>query len=719
MRISLLQAIFIPDREMPRRRMKRVAYLLMLLLYSVCNANTVTFVAPEASLNPIVSDLRTNTSNQVGNSAHTIHISNSVTFSTQHRFCRHHTAAPQYDLNRMNTEQLARYFATQNYTEVDILSHPMLYMNPAYLALVKQLPRYPEFVKKYYEGYRKHKGFRAFWAWIHFRYRYGMREQFAFLYQECEKERIVQEARERMHRAEKAQKEREVRVLQEAADAYRAKIESIAQDASPDEYQQSREKAYQQIKIRGIDRATHQYTVDRDVITFAHEYDIAESDLTMLHGNAYEQQLHAEFLEQLTAMNTISAYYAHQSKNILIDAVGHGAAIGMEANRLQQPDVATAWANFGWKVLDVIKGFGEGLLLFADNTVDMILHPQDTLMNVVHGIGFLIKSSAQTIAVSMGAAIKLNVLKELGDYDAYAEEVEHISKNIKTVQVVCTEQLAALSLKDTVKYSTACAADIMLSKKIFAFGSIICTRASPIIRNAFAHISERLVRMRNRMAQAIEAARAESPIVQTAEGLYLKASEGLNNIGGAAPEILSGIRLALEAVHADYMAHLEADLKIIRLLFDNKVKGFAECANKFLKIEYKHVLGIEHMIWNRKGFLDNLKGFHHDFMSTFKKSGVFDFIDQVMYEHGFYRASVLHEGNIVKRAGTFFPDTWPREKVIEKIYEAYDNFLRSGAKDFIKKDGKYCIKGLIAEGFEIEMWITQKGKVATAYPILP
>lgn len=694
--------------------MKRLVCLLTVLLHGALHTDFVSIAESQKPWGIISSDVAYFNSPNNNSSTHTISVPNSITFSTQHKSFRHHTATPQYDLNRMKTEQLAWYFAAQNYTEADILSHPMLYMNPAYLALVKQLPRYPEFVKKYYEEYRKHKGFRAFWEWIHFRYRYGMREQFAFLYQECEKERIAQEARECMHRAEKAQKEREERALKEATDVYCTKIESIAQDAIPYEHQESREKAYQHIKARDISRATHQYVVAQDIITFAHEYDITESDLATFHGNAYEQQLHTEFLEQLAFVHTISTYYTLQPKNILIDAVCHGAAIGMEANRLQQPDVATAWANFGWKVLDVIEGFGEGLLLCTENTVDMILHPQDTLINVIHGIGFLIKSSAQAIAVGMGTAIKLNTLKELRDYDAYAEEVEHISNNIKTVQALCTEQLAALSLKDTVKYGTACAADIILSKKIFAFGMTICTRASPIIRNTFAYISERLARLRNGMSNAIEAARAESPIVQTAEGLYLKASEGLNNIGGAAPEILSGMRLALEAVHADYMVHLEADLKVIRLLFDNKVKGFAECANRFLKIEYKHILGMD-LIFDAHGRA-KLSGFHHDLLNRIEKSGVIKFVNKIMHKNGFYSTDLVVDG--IKVSKTFFPSEWSREQVVEKIYEAYHNFVKSGVKPKLRPNQKYLISGSISEGIEIEMWITQKGKIVTAYPLL-
>jgi hypothetical protein len=72
----------------------------------------------------------------------------------------------------------------------------------------------------------------------------------------------------------------------------------------------------------------------------------------------------------------------------------------------------------------------------------------------------------------------------------------------------------------------------------------------------------------------------------------------------------------------------------------------------------------------------------------------------------------------VKYKGTFFPADWSREKVVDKIYEAYNSFIKSGMKPTATKDNKYLIKGMIEEGFEIEMRITKNGHVVTAYPIL-
>jgi hypothetical protein len=55
--------------------------------------------------------------------------------------------------------------------------------------------------------------------------------------------------------------------------------------------------------------------------------------------------------------------------------------------------------------------------------------------------------------------------------------------------------------------------------------------------------------------------------------------------------------------------------------------------------------------------------------------------------------------------------------VISKILEAYDNFMVSGKKAELIKNGKYEIRGKISEGQEILMHITKSGEITSAYPI--
>jgi hypothetical protein len=84
---------------------------------------------------------------------------------------------------------------------------------------------------------------------------------------------------------------------------------------------------------------------------------------------------------------------------------------------------------------------------------------------------------------------------------------------------------------------------------------------------------------------------------------------------------------------------------------------------------------------------------------------------------GVYKTTLRQNGNMVKKTATFFPAHWSREQVITKIYEAYENFIKSGAIAEIEK-GKYLVRGFTNERVTIEMYITQKGHIVTAYPIL-
>jgi hypothetical protein len=691
---------------------KRILLFIAVLLHIVCGADHKVTVLSQQALDAIISDTGGEFNHCNDKFTHTIYVPNPVTFSTQHRHFRHHPSAPYYDLDHMSTEQLVRYFSSREYTEEDILSHPMLYMNQAYLAITKQLPRYPEFVEKYHKKYRQYKGFYKFWEKINFRYRSGMKKQFARLYRECrEQAYLTQKTRERKNHEEYARKQKEHAV-------YCAELEALSHDdhmhdAVPYQHQQARKSACAQIKASMPDHTMRKYTMTQDTVTFAHGYAITEHNLASLQGNAYEQQLHIEFLEQLTEAHTISTSYALQPKNILIDAIGHGAAIGMEANRLQQPNVATTWANLGWKVLDIMEGIGEGLVLFAENTADMILHPRHTLKQMIHGLGMVTGFVARTCARAMGTASYWHELMEHGDGLLMAQEMDQVAHKVSTFGAYCTEKAAALETRDIAKYGTAIAADMLLTHKMFLFGGTFCTRATPVIRDAMAHVSVRATAMGKSITNALEAARTESPALQTAEGMLMKASEELNKIGSAAVNIIKDARLALEAIHAEYMAGLKIELETLRLMYDNKIKGAAELANKWLKIEYEHILGME-FYFSRRGTL-KIGGFHHDFMQTIEKSNLFEFTEKVMHKTGFYKAKLYFKGDPVKEI-SFFPSEWPRQKVIEKIHEAYGNFVKSGAPLELQNDGKYLVKGIIEENITIEMYITAKGKIVTAYP---
>ena len=217
---------------------------------------------------------------------------------------------------------------------------------------------------------------------------------------------------------------------------------------------------------------------------------------------------------------------------------------------------------------------------------------------------------------------------------------------------------------------------------------------------------------------------ANNPVVVTAEGIVFQMSNDLKNIGGAAKEIINSTRVLVDSMTHGMLAKVRQDIVALKEKFaciekclpECAKRGFAEFKGGHIKIAHEHILGIE-LIWNdAKNTLSGISGFHHDFMGAIENSGLMKFV-RTAEKNGCYMADIIvNEQRIPGK--TFFPQHWSREEVIEKIYEAYANFINSGATPELSKNGKYIINSATNEGIEIRMYITKKGQMTTAYPII-
>jgi hypothetical protein len=219
------------------------------------------------------------------------------------------------------------------------------------------------------------------------------------------------------------------------------------------------------------------------------------------------------------------------------------------------------------------------------------------------------------------------------------------------------------------------------------------------------------------LAEAIEVLCKEPAVayaVAGSEGMLHHMSEVATNVGGTVKEVVKDTQVLLQSFRAEHMAKLEPEIVRLRKIFDCTRKGFAECKDKWIKIAYKHIFGFD-LSFSKKGKPD-FGGFHHDLMNLFENSGVFEFANKVIHQSGFYCADIIINGKRFKKS--FFPAEWTREKVISKIYEVYENFIKNGGIPELGPNGVYKIENYIQEGVEIRIYITQKGKVLTAYPIL-
>jgi hypothetical protein len=278
---------------------------------------------------------------------------------------------------------------------------------------------------------------------------------------------------------------------------------------------------------------------------------------------------------------------------------------------------------------------------------------------------------------------------------------QEIYEHAQLLMRECATHIAAMSNREIAKQITAFCTDWALTSKAFTFFHHLCSRSGPLI------------------AEVIEVLKKE-PVVEYVvvgvDGTLFHLSESAKTVGGAVKEVVKDARVLLQTLHAEHMATLKPEIMQLRTLFDFTKKGFGEFVNKWIKIDYEHILGID-LFFSRHG-LAKIDGFHHDWCKKIEAAGIIKFANKVIYENGCYSAKLVYMGETVKSYATFFPSDWSRKKVVEKIYEAYEYSLRNGAKAEELRNGTLKISGLTKEGITIEMFMTKKGKINTAYPLL-
>lgn len=165
-------------------------------------------------------------------------------------------------------------------------------------------------------------------------------------------------------------------------------------------------------------------------------------------------------------------------------------------------------------------------------------------------------------------------------------------------------------------------------------------------------------------------------------------------------------------IHDSSPLGLHADIITLRGTFDGTRKGTGALKDKSITIAYEHILGpstetrIENGVAKQK-----LTGLHHDFKQQLETRGIIK--NKTTKRHGIYKADVHWQGAIYRK--TFFPSEWPRETVIRKILEAYDN---ASGKASVNKRASFELTGKTTEGITIFMVINKSGRIITAYPRL-
>jgi hypothetical protein len=187
--------------------------------------------------------------------------------------------------------------------------------------------------------------------------------------------------------------------------------------------------------------------------------------------------------------------------------------------------------------------------------------------------------------------------------------------------------------------------------------------------------------------------------------------EGAQDVVKKAKGVRTESQMFLENYVQEYLGESSEELGRLK----NKFAKCEQINGEWLKPDYEHIFGME-IGWTKK-MKPKLGGFHHDFGNKVVESNIFDFTDKVVHESGAWKGTMFYKGDRVKDI-TFFPPDWSREKVVNKIFEAYRNAIKSGGKLELNNEFKYPIEGFTNEGLEIMMHITKKGHITTVYPVI-
>jgi len=508
------------------------------------------------------------------------------------------------------------------------------------------------------------------------------------------------------------EKERKDNAIKEAAARkHNEYMQTISHIKSHRFYADLREEALTQTRANSNKKDDHTFSISHQAFACAKELDITEKHLLSGCMNKYEAHMQTEFIEQIEKMACLKkSFTITLGENIFYDSIAYGVTNGLHANQSSEPAATTLWADFGWEMLEVFKGAMDSPVQYLHNQKhffgQLAEHPLETATELIHGINILIKSLAQLT----GTFIESSVYDYLTWHDMANETRQKGYAPIKKLILECENKLNGMSTREKSKHFFALIIDLIFTKRICATSLKLCSKAQPLLIEAISELRH------NPKAQLA---------ILGAEQITCHASEAIKSGASKAAKVIKSIpataktipAIVHELLPAGYLATFETEIAALKRMFDGSRKGFGMFAKKYIKPDYEHIFGITFKAKNN--IIQKAYGFHHDLISTIENNTALKLVGKKMYPHGFYKVSAIkYNGSKIKDIATFFPTNWSREKVMHKIYAAYDHFIESGTITKLTKEGKMRIRGLISEGIEIEMILTQKGKLITAYPIL-
>jgi len=127
----------------------------------------------------------------------------------------------------------------------------------------------------------------------------------------------------------------------------------------------------------------------------------------------------------------------------------------------------------------------------------------------------------------------------------------------------------------------------------------------------------------------------------------------------------------------------------------------------------EHIFSLELKTYFKKSgsIRQKINGFHAFIAGFLEEHGIQLLNKKVCEKTGIMMADVLCEGYL-EEGKTFFPSSWTRKTVLEKIYESFHGLLEEPIFD----QGRWIIRGKTTDNIVIRTVLSELGELITSYP---
>ena len=413
-------------------------------------------------------------------------------------------------------------------------------------------------------------------------------------------------------------------------------------------------------------------------------------------GYAIQQVLHKEYIDIVNAVPKI------QNSAETARYVIPFADSGLACNKAGYIVYAFYFADFCWAT---IEGVRQGVY----NTAQAFRHPINTAVGMSHGVVFLGKLlgaiGKEALDITTLACCDEKQFKVQGEMRLRQAAV--LADGIKDA----ARKNPREAYKNTITFGTEW---FLFGKCLSSFGKFAdCVK--PKLQNAITGLT-RGTRPQYAFAGAYgNDIPLMEVLVDELGGLLHRAQEALGNTGD---KIKATGRAVGEKVRKwvpgcskinIHMQNLEKIIPQLEQMYNGMTVTIGHLKDLKLKFDFKHVFGVE--LKQVRG-QTRLNGFHFDPLGILEKSGAIELVNVQCGPHGFYKALVKIEGQVLRPEKTFFPKNWDHYKVMECVTEALNNV--KDIDDLGK--GFYLVTGYSNQGIKVRAYLDEMGRVASWYP---